>query len=161
MDIGERKGDAAGAADEFEAGPEEELERLQVGEFATQEEAGIDRGRGGIETEERHRPLNTRRDEAQPGRSDHPEGAFASTEKPAEVVAGVVLRQPSQVRDDGSRPEHRLDPQQLRSRGAVAQHLESACIRCNGAADRCAVTATQIDTVGPPGCTCGGLDLGH
>ena len=58
-------------------------------------------------------------------------------------------------------PEHRLDPQQLRPRGAVAEHLEPTGVGGDRAADGRAVAAAQIDPVGPPGRLRRRLDLGH
>ena len=147
--------------DQLQAGAQEQLERLQIGEGPAEEEGGVHRIGGGRERQEGHHPLRAGRHQAQPGRRDHAERALAAAEQPRQVVAGVVLEQPAQVRHDRPRPEHGLDPGQLGPGGAVPEHLEPAGIGGDGAADRGAVPAPQVDPVGPPRRHRGRLHVGH
>ena len=64
-----------------------------------------------------------------------------------EVVPGVVARQPGEVRHQCAGPEHRFDADDLRAGIAVAHHPSTAGVRGDGAADRRAVAAGEVDAV--------------
>ena len=61
------------------------------------------------------------------------------------VVAGVVLDQPGQMRDDGAVGEDRLDSAQLGPHRPVAQHPQAAGVGGDSPADGGAVPAGDQD----------------
>ena len=105
--------------------------------------------------------LRCGRHQAHAGRRHHAQRPLAAAEQSPEVVSGVVLHESPHVRDGLAGPEHGLTTQELRPRGAMAEHLEPPGVGGDGAPDRRALTAAEIDAVRPPGSFCGHLHVGH
>ncbi len=120
---------------------------------------GLNGGRGGAEREQGHHPLGGRANQAQAGRGDHAERALAPTEEPGQVIAGVVLDQTAQVRDDLPGPEHRRGPEKLGPGVAVAQHTDPAGIGRDRPTQGGAPSAGDVDPVGPAGRRGGVLEV--
>jgi hypothetical protein len=85
------------------------------------------------------------RDQAEPRPGDHGQGAFRARQQRGVVVAGVVLGQPGQVRQDGAVGQDGLDAAQLRAHRPVAQYPHPARVRRHRTADGRAFPAGDLD----------------
>jgi hypothetical protein len=96
----------------------------------------------------------------QPSRGHDAERALAAAEQSSEVVAGVVLDEAAEVRDHRAVGEHGLHAQQLRARGAEADHACATGVGGHAPADRRRVAGAPVDAVLPSGGPSGGLHGG-
>ena len=83
--------------------------------------------------------------EPEPGRGDHGQGALRPGEQGRVVVAGVVLDQPGQVRQNGAVGEDGFDAAQLRAHRPEAQDAQPAGVGRHRSADGGAVPAGDED----------------
>ena len=131
----ERPGDAEPLADEVEAVLEEQLDGPERVERAAELPDRVERGVDVVEREQRDNDVRRAGHEPEPRGGDHGERAFAPAEEPGEVVAGVVLLEPVEAADDAAVGEHGLDAEDLAAGRAVAQHVDTAGVGRDGAAD--------------------------
>ena len=101
------------------------------------------------EGQDGHGPVRQGRHQSEPGRRHHGQGPFAAAQQAGQVVPGVVLEQPAQVRDHRTGAQHRLHPEHLGPGVAVAEHPGAPGVGGDGPAHRGRIAAGQVDPVGP------------
>jgi len=98
-----------------------------------------------VEPDDRGDRVPQPRDQPEPRLGDDGQGALGAGEQRRVVVAGVVLDQPAQVRDDGAVGEDGLYPAQLRAHRPIAQDSDPARVGRHRPADGRAVPAGDLD----------------
>ena len=146
---GERAVEPEPRAHELESGVEQELEGVDAVETPAQLANRVERGLDVVERQERDDGRGRMRDETQRGRGDDAERPLAAAQQAREVVAGVVLLEAVEAADDPAVGEHDLDADQLPPRGPVPQHVHTARVGGDRAADRRDITRGEIDSVLP------------
>ncbi|CAB5068322.1 unannotated protein [freshwater metagenome] len=105
--------------------------------------------------------IRPRGDQCEACCSHEPERALRPAEQSRQVISGVVLDQPVEVRDHRTVPEHGLHTENIAAHGAVPEHAGASRIRSDHPPDGGASAGTEVNAELPTRSEQGSLERGE